>query len=89
MLRSIEPVLSRTWLGDQNNVRKLHDQLSPEDQEEFFVRTDIDIEAYVLCSAASVKKLCINDDNGKIITIFKFLVIASVVMLLIFVVLFS
>ncbi|XP_025603064.2 putative fatty acyl-CoA reductase CG5065 [Athalia rosae] len=84
-LQALDPVLSRSWPTDQKSLTELNNRMSPEDQEEFFVTPEIDLETYVLCAAAGVKKLCPNN-NAKIVNMFKFVLCAALAVALFFMV---
>lgn len=49
----------------------LQQRLTPEDQDAFPVATEIDIESYVLCAAATAKKHCVDEANIRIVKIFR------------------
>ena len=70
-LRSLESISSRPWSAERNRVYLLQQRLTPEDQDAFPVATEIDIESYVLCAAATAKKHCVDEANIRIVKIFR------------------
>lgn len=44
----------------------LQKRLTKEEQDVFAIVPEIDIESYVLCAAAAIRKYCVNEDNVKI-----------------------
>ncbi|XP_046415818.1 putative fatty acyl-CoA reductase CG5065 [Neodiprion fabricii] len=87
VLETLEPVLSKSWTSDQRKVRALNDRMTAMDREDFYVRTEIDLESYVLCSSAMATKLCMNKANLTLIRNFKIaamLGLAAVLYILLF-----
>ncbi|XP_043259557.1 fatty acyl-CoA reductase 1-like [Colletes gigas] len=79
-LRSLESISSRPWSAERNRVHLLQRRLSPEDQDAFPVTAEIDIESYILCTAAATKKYCTDETNVKLVRIFRqlfFFVVAA------------
>ncbi|XP_029161412.1 fatty acyl-CoA reductase wat-like [Nylanderia fulva] len=68
-LRSLKPISSRPWSVDRNRVYLLQQRLAAADRDVFPVTAEVDIEAYLLCAAATTQKSCVNEDNLKIIRI--------------------
>jgi hypothetical protein len=54
----------------RENIFNLQNLLSSEDNELFPVRVDMDIEAYILCSAAATRKYCVDYNNLRIVRFF-------------------
>ncbi|XP_031838817.1 putative fatty acyl-CoA reductase CG5065 [Nomia melanderi] len=72
-LRSLESISSRPWSAERNRVYLLQQRLTREDQDAFPVATEIDIESYVLCTAASARKHCVDQTNIWLVKIFRLL----------------
>lgn len=70
-LRSLESISSRPWSAERNRVYRLQQRLTPEDRDAFPLATEIDIESYVLCAAASARKHCVDEGNIGIVKIFR------------------
>ncbi|XP_033321076.1 fatty acyl-CoA reductase 1 [Megalopta genalis] len=81
-LRSLESISSRPWSAERNRVYLLQQRLVEEDQDAFPVATEIDIESYVLCTAAAAKKHCVDETNVWLVKIFRllFLLVAAAVL---------
>ncbi|XP_076646322.1 fatty acyl-CoA reductase 1 [Halictus rubicundus] len=81
-LRSLESISSRPWSAERNRVYLLQQRLAEEDRDAFPVASEIDIESYVLCSAAAAKKHCVDETNIWPVKIFRllFLLVASAVL---------
>ncbi|XP_015191492.1 PREDICTED: fatty acyl-CoA reductase 2-like [Polistes dominula] len=58
-LKSVESIAWRSWNVERNRIHTLQQHLKPEDQLTFPLVADDDIENYILCVAASVKKNCV------------------------------
>ncbi|KAG7204385.1 hypothetical protein KM043_004829 [Ampulex compressa] len=82
-LRPLESISSRPWPGERNRVRSLHERLSPEEQDAFPVIGEIDIESYVLCAAAASKKYCAGTSNGRIVDVFRSLLLLIAILALV------
>ncbi|XP_076303242.1 fatty acyl-CoA reductase 1 [Lasioglossum baleicum] len=82
-LRSLESISSRPWSAERNRVYLLQQRLAEEDQDAFPVASEIDIESYVLCTAAAAKKHCVDETNIWLVKIFRllFLLVTSTVLL--------
>ncbi|KOC59944.1 Putative fatty acyl-CoA reductase [Habropoda laboriosa] len=72
-LRSLESISSRPWSAERNRVYLVQQRLTPEDQDAFPVATEIDVESYVLCTAAAAKKYCVDESNISLVKIFRLL----------------
>ncbi|CAD1476242.1 unnamed protein product, partial [Heterotrigona itama] len=72
-LRSVESISSRRWSVERNRVYLLQQRLTAEDQDTFPVSTEIDVESYVLCTAAAAKKYCVDEGNIRLVKIFRLL----------------
>ncbi|XP_012282090.1 fatty acyl-CoA reductase 1 [Orussus abietinus] len=70
-LRSLEPFLSKSLSVSRNRLERLRQRLGPEDREAFPMFPDIDIEAYVLCAAASTRKYCVDEKGRNLVRNFK------------------
>lgn len=75
-LQAMERITTKPWTIERSAIYRLEERLTPEDREKYPIRSDIDIEAYVLCAAAAAKKYCISDSNAKIIRNLKRLLVA-------------
>ncbi|KAJ8669565.1 hypothetical protein QAD02_000824 [Eretmocerus hayati] len=69
-LRDFEALTCRKLTVQRQKIDLLFDKLSTKDRDTFPIRTDFDIEAYILCAAASTKKYCSDESNLKIISFF-------------------
>ncbi|XP_043494789.1 putative fatty acyl-CoA reductase CG5065 [Polistes fuscatus] len=58
-LKSVESIAWRSWKVERNRIHTLHQHLKLEDQLAFPLIVDDDIENYILCVVASVKKYCV------------------------------
>ncbi|CAK9809482.1 Putative fatty acyl-CoA reductase CG5065 [Anthophora quadrimaculata] len=83
-LRSLESISSRPWSAERNRVYLLQQRLTPEDQDAFPVATEIDIESYVMCTAAAAKKYCVDESNISLVKIFRLLFFFLIVAVLFF-----
>ncbi|KOX72289.1 hypothetical protein WN51_03271 [Melipona quadrifasciata] len=72
-LRSVESISSRRWSVERNRVYQLQQRLAAEDQDTFPISTEIDVESYVLCTAAAAKKYCVDEGNIRLVKIFRLL----------------
>lgn len=72
-LRSLESISSRPWSVERNRMYSLQHRLTPEDQDAFPVAMEIDVESYVLCTAAAARKYCVDESNISLVKIFRLL----------------
>lgn len=70
ILKDFEIMTLRTLAVQRRRIEEIQKTLSSEDQEIFPLNTDIDIEAYILCSAAATKKYCIDENDLHIVGYF-------------------
>ncbi|XP_026667178.1 fatty acyl-CoA reductase 1-like isoform X2 [Ceratina calcarata] len=82
-LRSVESISSRPWSVERTRVFQLQQRLAPTDRDAFPVVTEIDVESYVLCTAAAAKKYCVDETNITLVKIFRllFLLLIATVLL--------
>ncbi|KAK0074196.1 hypothetical protein PV325_008650, partial [Microctonus aethiopoides] len=69
-IKSIEEVIAKPWFADRIRINQVENRLTLMDRQNFPVHCDIDLEAYILCAAASARKNCINEANIKIVNNF-------------------
>ncbi|XP_063990570.1 fatty acyl-CoA reductase 1-like [Diachasmimorpha longicaudata] len=66
-LQAMEKITTKPLTIERSAYRRLEERLTPEDREKYPIFCDIDLEAYIMCAAASAKKNCINESNAQFI----------------------
>ncbi|KAL7305592.1 hypothetical protein TKK_0002322 [Trichogramma kaykai] len=79
ILDDFEKTFSRMLLVQREKIESLQKNLTLEDQELIPMCSPIDVEAYVLCTAASVRKLWVDESNLKIISLFQSILLGLIV----------
>ncbi|XP_047357653.1 uncharacterized protein LOC124952192 isoform X3 [Vespa velutina] len=62
-LKSVESIAWRSWSAERNRIYVLHQRLSQNDQQTFPLIVDADIENYILSTAASTRKHCVDEST--------------------------
>lgn len=70
ILKDFASITLRPVVVVRQEIKDLQQRLAAQDLELFPLRADIDIEAYILCAAASTRKFCVDEDNLKIVRFF-------------------
>ncbi|EFN83450.1 putative fatty acyl-CoA reductase CG5065 [Harpegnathos saltator] len=76
-LRSLKSISWRPWPAERKRVYRLESRLTEKDREMFPVTADIDIEAYILCVAATVRKYCVSEANLQIMKVVRTLLLLT------------
>ncbi|XP_043277813.1 fatty acyl-CoA reductase 1-like [Venturia canescens] len=83
-LGSLEPIASRSWSVERKRIYQLQERLTLQDKDAYPISSEIDLESYALCAAASARKYCVNEDSIKIVKNFKLLFVALFVILVLY-----
>lgn len=75
-LGALEPIASRSWSIERKRIYQLQEHLTLQDVDTYPICSEIDVESYALCAAASARKYCVNEGSVKIVKNFKRLFIA-------------
>lgn len=70
LLRSFEPKTHEKLTVERRKAAELHRRMHPEDQDAFPLTPEIDLEAYLLCSAATARRFCVDEASMKVVFFF-------------------
>lgn len=70
ILRAFEPRTHQKLTVERRKAAELHRRMSPDEQEAFPLHPDIDLEAYILCAAATARRFCVDEANLRVVFFF-------------------